>query len=60
MATLGAGICNDPFYPHLLERSQRDADDYGRPLKLLARGLRFRDPLSGEVREFESSLQLEW
>jgi len=60
MATLGAGICNDPFYPQLLERSQRDADDYARPLKLLARGLRFRDPLSGALREFESTLQLEW
>ncbi len=60
MATLGAGICNDPFYPELLERSEREADDYARPLKLLARGLRFRDPLSGEVREFESTLQLDW
>ncbi|MEC7472291.1 MAG: pseudouridine synthase, partial [Pseudomonadota bacterium] len=29
-------------------------------LKLLARGLRFRDPLSGEPREFESRLQLAW
>ena len=60
MATLGAGICNDPFYPELLERSEREADDYDRPLKLLARGLRFHDPLSGALREFESSLQLEW
>jgi len=60
MATLGAGICNDPFYPHLLDRARRDHDDYSRPLKLLARGLRFADPLSGELREFESRLQLDW
>lgn len=60
MATLGAGICNDPFYPQLLPREERDQDDYSRPLKLLARGLRFRDPLSGEPREFESRLQLAW
>lgn len=60
MATLGAGICNDPFYPELLDRSRRDQDDYSRPLKLLARGLRFVDPLSGETREFESGLRLDW
>ena len=60
MASLGAGICNDPFYPELLERARRDQDDYARPLKLLARGLRFRDPLSGELREFQSRLQLDW
>ncbi|MGA6099467.1 pseudouridine synthase [Stutzerimonas marianensis] len=60
MATLGAGLCNDPFYPDLLERSRRDQDDYTKPLKLLARGLEFRDPLSGEPRRFESRLQLDW
>ncbi len=60
MASLGAGICNDPFYPRLLERGERDTDDYARPLKLLARGLRFRDPLSGEPRAFDSTLQLQW
>ncbi|KJH80201.1 pseudouridine synthase [Stutzerimonas stutzeri] len=60
MATLGAGICNDPFYPELIERSRRDQDDYANPLKLLARGLEFRDPLSGEPRHFESRLALDW
>ncbi|MNR68410.1 hypothetical protein D3C85_1929440 [compost metagenome] len=56
MAALGAGICNDPFYPQLLN----DEDDYQRPLKLLAQSLRFADPLSGEERYFESCLQLDW
>ena len=60
MATLGAGICNDPFYPELIERARRDQDDYDRPLKLLARGLQFDDPLTGERRCFESRLQLDW
>lgn len=60
MATLGAGICNDPFYPELIERARRDQDDYSKPLKLLARGLEFRDPLTGEQRCFESRLQLNW
>lgn len=45
------------FYPEVLKDAQ---DDYPRPLKLLARGLRFIDPLSGEVREFESRLRLEF
>ncbi len=60
MATLGAGICNDPFYPELIERARRDRDDYSKPLKLLARGLAFCDPLSGQSRTFESELRLDW
>ncbi|MBD9482150.1 pseudouridine synthase [Pseudomonas sp. PDM14] len=59
MAALGAGICNDTFYPSL--RDERDeADDYSRPLKLLAQALDFVDPLSGEPRHFESGLTLDW
>ena len=55
MTALGASICNDPFYPHLAPGSH---DDYSRPLKLLAKGLKFQDPLNGESRSFESRLQL--
>lgn len=58
LAALGAPICNDPFYPEPLPADA--ADDYARPLKLLARDLRFRDPLSGAQREFASRLQLDW
>lgn len=55
MAALGAPILNDTFYPTL----QADApEDPARPLKLLARSLRFVDPVSGERREFVSSLSL--
>lgn len=55
MAALGAPICNDPFYPHV-----RDAapDDYTRPLKLLARELRFIDPIDGSPRHFSSRITL--
>jgi len=57
MAALGAGICNDPFYPEVIKDA---VDDYSRPLKLLAQGLRFIDPLSGEPRSFESQIKLNW
>ncbi|MGV8917046.1 MAG: pseudouridine synthase [Pseudomonas sp.] len=55
MAALGAAICNDPFYPDVLQNVE---DDYSHPLKLLAQGLRFVDPLSKQVRQFESEIIL--
>ena len=57
MAALGAAIQNDPFYPVL--RSE-GPDDFAHPLQLLARELRFIDPLSGETRHFESERSLHW
>ncbi|MFJ7885332.1 pseudouridine synthase [Pseudomonas sp. NPDC096917] len=57
MAALGAGICNDPFYPQVIKDA---VDDYAKPLKLLAQGLRFADPLTGEERFFESRIHLDW
>lgn len=55
LAALGAAILNDDFYPQLAEPA---ADDYRRPLQLLARELRFSDPLSGQPRRFESQRRL--
>lgn len=55
MAALGAPILNDRFYPQLQERGE---DDAGRPLQLLARGLAFIDPLSGQPRAFRSGMSL--
>jgi tRNA pseudouridine32 synthase/23S rRNA pseudouridine746 synthase len=55
MTAIGASICNDPFYPELVQGA---VDDYDRPLKLLAQALRFNDPLTGEERRFESRLNL--
>ncbi len=56
MTALGASICNDPFYPEVTNA----ADDYSKPLKLLAQSLRFNDPLTGLERYFESRLTLDW
>jgi len=55
MAALGAPIVNDELYPDL---SPGAIGDYSRPLKLLARGLAFADPLTGEPRRFESRFSL--
>ncbi len=55
MAALGAPIRNDPFYPDLRFRERGDFSD---PLQLLARSLRFVDPLSGDERCFESQRML--
>ncbi|MFC3814200.1 pseudouridine synthase [Lysobacter sp. GCM10012299] len=55
MAALGAPILNDPLYPVCADPMD---DDYARPLKLLARSLRFVDPLSGEERHFRSQQNL--
>ncbi|MEW1807116.1 RluA family pseudouridine synthase [Pseudarthrobacter sp. NPDC080039] len=55
MASLGLGIVNDAFYPDLLDKAP---DDYGKPLQLLARGIRFIDPISGKPVEYRSSLEL--
>lgn len=57
LASLGAPICNDPFYPDVTD-SANTPDDYSKPLKLLAQGLGFIDPVSGEERRFESQLSL--
>jgi tRNA pseudouridine32 synthase/23S rRNA pseudouridine746 synthase len=55
MASLGLGIVNDSFYPELLDKA---ADDYAKPLQLLARGIRFLDPISGHPVEYRSRLGL--
>lgn len=56
LCSLGAPIVNDPLYPVLREVA---ADDYSQPLQLLARELRFTDPLGGVERHFISQRQLQ-
>jgi tRNA pseudouridine32 synthase/23S rRNA pseudouridine746 synthase len=51
LASLGVPILNDAFYPVALPCKQ---DDVSQPLQLLARAIRFIDPISGEQREFRS------
>ncbi|MET4136250.1 tRNA pseudouridine32 synthase/23S rRNA pseudouridine746 synthase [Pseudarthrobacter sp. PvP090] len=55
MASLGLGIVNDAFYPQLLDKAP---DDYSKPLQLLARGIRFADPITGKPVEYRSGLEL--
>lgn len=55
MAALGAPIVNDSLYPELHPRAP---DDFSGPLLLLAKSLRFADPIDGKLREFESGLTL--
>lgn len=55
LSSLGFGIFNDRFYPELQAES---ADDFAAPLQLLAKSVRFRDPLSSEIREYVSERAL--
>jgi tRNA pseudouridine32 synthase/23S rRNA pseudouridine746 synthase len=57
MASLGVPILNDAFYPVALPCK---GDDFSAPLQLLARAIRFEDPLTGELRSFESRRELAW
>ncbi len=55
MMSLRIPILNDPFYPELLADK---GDDYSKPLQLLAKSVRFIDPLTKEERFFQSQLRL--
>jgi len=51
MQSLGWPILNDKYYPSLQEES---ADDYSKPLQLLAKELNFTDPMTHKQRTFIS------
>lgn len=55
MMGLGMPLLNDGLYPVALPM---DVVDYEKPLKLLARSIRFVDPITQQERRFESQLQL--
>ncbi len=57
MAALGAPIRNDALYPVVDDAL---AEDYSRPLQLLARDMGFVDPMTGQQRHFRSRLILQW
>ena len=57
MAALGLPLENDPFYPEVT-RGPNDADDWQRPLQLLAQSIAFTDPITGQARECHSALRL--
>jgi tRNA pseudouridine32 synthase/23S rRNA pseudouridine746 synthase len=57
MSGLGFRILNDRYYPEL---QPEQADDFEKPLGLLAKTVRFLDPISGKDREFSSERELLW
>ena len=55
MAALGLPLLGDGIYPTL---TPEGTEDYANPLQLLAKSIAFTDPLSGEMRRFESLRRL--
>ena len=55
LMALGFPILNDPFYPVLLPSK---GEDYSQPLQLLAKSIEFIDPITNEIRVFESKRKL--
>jgi tRNA pseudouridine32 synthase/23S rRNA pseudouridine746 synthase len=55
MQALGWPILHDRYYPILQPKT---ADDYSRPLQLLAKELHFTDPVTQQSRVFQSSMEL--
>lgn len=57
LAALGLPIVGDPLYPSILDV---EADDFTTPLQLVARRLRFTDPIDQAPRRYSSRFALEW
>jgi tRNA pseudouridine32 synthase/23S rRNA pseudouridine746 synthase len=55
MASMGAPILNDQFYPIA---QPIGSDDYSKPLKLLAKSIALIDPITGKARAFHSEQAL--
>lgn len=62
MAALGMPILNDQIYPHhhpeFISGREVAEPEYSKPLKLLAKSLAFDDPVTGQLRQFESCRSL--
>lgn len=56
---MGLPIAGDRFYPRVL-RGPDAVEDFADPLRLLAQGLAFTDPVTGAERRFQSGLALDW
>lgn len=57
MSALGLPIVGDSLYPSVVEVAP---DDFTRPLQLVARRLRFADPIDGTPRDYSSARPLVW
>jgi tRNA pseudouridine32 synthase/23S rRNA pseudouridine746 synthase len=55
MAALGLPLVGDGIYPVL---TREGVTNHALPLQLLAKSIAFKDPLSGEMRQFESQRRL--
>lgn len=53
--SLGIAIKNDPFYPEVQHKRE---DDFSAPLQLLAKHIRFNDPVTFQEMEFSSRFEL--
>ncbi len=53
--SLGIAIKNDPFYPEVQHKRE---DDFSAPLQLLAKHIRFNDPVTFQEMEFSSKFEL--
>lgn len=60
MNSLGIPIKNDQIYPKLIDYVPPKQRKYDLPLQLLAKELRFIDPMSGKAHRFESQFHLNW
>jgi tRNA pseudouridine32 synthase/23S rRNA pseudouridine746 synthase len=58
MAALGMPILNDQIYPEHQSKAQIETDDFSKPLQLLAEHIAFRDPVTGQERQFQSQRSL--
>lgn len=57
MMALGLPLEGDLFYPQVL-RGPHEPEDFSQPLQLLAQGIAFTDPVTGQDTVFESQLRL--
>ncbi len=58
LASLGAAILNDSFYPEVLP--EKEEEDFKNPLQLLAKSIAFVDPIIGQDCYFESQRKLDF
>ena len=59
MEAMGLPIVGDQLYPSVMHGPD-DLENFSEPLRLLARSMRFTDPITGQTRHFESQRQLAW
>ena len=58
MVSLGVPIAGDQLYPQL-RRGPDEADDFSQPMQLLAQRIAFKDPVTGEERDWQSQRSLQ-